>query len=54
TICSPPTVRRSSQPSSPPERVFKVSGNHTIATFKTIFMRHLDTLTNHTPPFVGP
>ena len=28
----------------PPERVFTVPGNHTIATFKAIFLRHLDTL----------
>lgn len=33
----------------PPERVFTVSGNHTIATFKTIFQHHLDTLARHTP-----
>lgn len=28
----------------PPERVFSVPGNHTVSTFKTIFLRHLDTL----------
>ena len=28
----------------PTERVFTISGNHTIATFRTIFLRHLDTL----------
>lgn len=28
----------------PTERIFSVPGNHTIATFKTIFLRHLDTL----------
>ena len=28
----------------PPERVFSVPGNHTIGTFKTIFLRHLDNL----------
>ena len=26
----------------PPERVFSIPGNHTIATFKAIFLRHLD------------
>lgn len=28
----------------PPERVFTVPGNHTVATLRTIFLRHLDTL----------
>jgi pimeloyl-ACP methyl ester carboxylesterase len=28
----------------PADHVFTVPGNHTIATFKTIFLRHLDTL----------
>lgn len=28
----------------PAERVFTVPGNHTVATLKTIFLRHLDTL----------
>lgn len=28
----------------PTDRVFTVSGNHTINTFKTIFLHHLDTL----------
>lgn len=28
----------------PAERVFTVPGNHTVATFKAIFLRHLDTL----------
>ena len=32
----------------PAQRVFTVSGNHTIATFKTIFRRHIDTLAQHT------
>lgn len=34
----------------PPDRVFSVPGNHTIATFKTIFLRHLDTLSLQTDP----
>lgn len=28
----------------PAQRVFSVSGNHTVGTFKTLFSRHLDTL----------
>lgn len=37
----------------PAERVFTVPGNHTVATFKTIFMRHLDTLARQSLPVVG-
>lgn len=32
----------------PPENVFAVPGNHTVATFKTIFSRHLETLARDT------
>lgn len=33
----------------PRDRVFTVPGNHTVATFKTIFHRHLDTLSTQLP-----
>lgn len=32
----------------PSEHVFSVPGNHTLSTFKTIFLRHLDTLAGET------
>lgn len=34
----------------PAERVFSQPGNHTIATFKSLFLRHLDTLERLVPP----
>jgi pimeloyl-ACP methyl ester carboxylesterase len=34
----------------PAERVFTVPGNHNIATFKAIFLRHLDTLARQSAP----
>lgn len=37
----------------PAERVFTVPGKHTVATFKAIFMRHLDTLTLQSAPAVS-
>lgn len=37
----------------PAERVFTVPGNHTVATFKMIFLRHLDTLACLSSPAVS-
>ncbi len=37
----------------PAKRVFTVPGNHNIATFKEIFLRHLDTLTRQSDPAVS-
>ena len=34
----------------PAERVFTVPGNHNLATFKAIFLRHLDTLARQSAP----
>jgi pimeloyl-ACP methyl ester carboxylesterase len=38
----------------PAERVFSVPGNHTISTFKAIFLRHLDTLARQSAPGGNP
>ncbi|MDP2877407.1 MAG: alpha/beta hydrolase [Holophaga sp.] len=38
----------------PPERVFTVPGNHTVSTFKKIFLRHLDTLARESQQRVKP
>lgn len=37
----------------PAKRVFTVHGEHDIATFKTIFLHHLDTLARRSPPVAG-
>jgi pimeloyl-ACP methyl ester carboxylesterase len=37
----------------PADRVFTVPGNHTVATFKAIFLRHLDTLARQSTPAVS-
>lgn len=37
----------------PTERVFTVPGNHTVATFKAIFLRHLDTLSRESTPVIS-